>query len=37
VAAEDIGLYGPVGAFPLFGPQDLCSDLAEYLQVLVPG
>jgi hypothetical protein len=36
-AAEGMGLYGPVGAFPLFGPQDSCPDFAEYLQFLVPG
>jgi hypothetical protein len=35
--AEGMGLYGPIGAFPLFGPQDPCPDLAEYLQFLVPG
>jgi hypothetical protein len=34
-AAEGMGLYGPVGTFPLLGLQDPCSDLTEYCQVLV--
>jgi hypothetical protein len=37
VAAEGMGLYSPIGAFPLFGPQDPCLDLAKYLQFLVLG
>jgi hypothetical protein len=37
VVAEGMGLYGPVGTFPLLGLQDPCSDLTEYHQVLVLG